>query len=213
REPLQFDDTDNTEKVQSELQEDNDHISNQKLTLRARLLDFVVGDWDRHEDNWRWAKEKKGGVTTYIPIPRDRDKVFYKTSGILPWILSHQWLKANLQPYSPEIRDVKTWNFNNRYFDRYFMTGLSEADWREEIKFVQEKLSPALVNQALSLMPPEIESQNAAEISTNLNGRIQNLERIALEYYRFLSMTVDIPASDKPEHFSLNHLQNGDLEV
>lgn len=213
REPLQLEDTDNTEKVQSELQEDNDHISNQKLTLRARLLDFVVGDWDRHEDNWRWAKEKKSGVTTYIPVPRDRDKVFYKTSGILPWVLSHQWLKSNLQPYSPEIRDVKTWNFNNRYFDRYFLTSLSEDDWREEIKYVQQKLNPELVKQVLSLMPPEIRSQNTSEISANLNGRIQNLEQIALEYYNFLAATVDIPASDKPEKFSVNHKQNGDLEV
>lgn len=213
REPLQFDNTDNTEKVQSELQEDNDHISNQKLTLRARLLDFVVGDWDRHEDNWRWAKQKKSGVTTYIAIPRDRDKVFYKTSGILPWVLSHQWLKSNLQPYSPEIRDVKTWNFNNRYFDRYFLTELNEEDWRAEIKYVQQKLNPELVKQALNLLPPEIRSQNISEITTNLNGRIHNLEQIALEYYQFLATTVDIPASDKPEKFSIRHLQNGDLEV
>lgn len=213
REPLQFKDTDNTEKVQSELQEDNDHIANQRLTLRARLLDFVIGDWDRHEDNWRWGDEKKSGVTTYIPIPRDRDKVFYKTSGFLPWVLSHQWLKANLQPYSPGIRDVKTWNFNNRYFDRYFLTDLSEADWRKEIEYVQQQLSPELVKQALSLLPPEIRSQNEAEISTNLNGRIQQLEQIALEYYRFLAKTVDIPASDKREQFSINHQANGDVEL
>jgi hypothetical protein len=213
REPLQFKDTDNTEKVQSELQEDNDHITDQKLTLRARLLDFVIGDWDRHEDNWRWADEKKGGVTTYIPIPRDRDKVFYKTSGILPWVLSHQWLKSNLQPYSPNIRDVKTWNFNNRYFDRYFLSGLTEGDWRKEIKYVQQQLSPALIKQALSLLPPEVKSQNEEEISTNLNGRIKNLEQIALEYYTFLAKTIDIPASDKREQFSINHKDNGDLEL
>ncbi|MGN7205571.1 BamA/TamA family outer membrane protein [Pedobacter sp. SAFR-022] len=213
REPLQFEDTDNTEKVQTELQEDNDHVADQRLTLRARLLDFVIGDWDRHEDNWRWGDEKKGGVTTYIPIPRDRDKVFYKTSGILPWVLSHQWLKANLQPYSPGIRDVKTWNFNNRYFDRYFLTDLNEADWRKEIKYVQQQLCPELVKRALSLLPPEIRSQNEAEISTNLNGRIQQLEQIALEYYRFLAKTVDIPASDKREQFSINHQANGDLEL
>ncbi len=213
REPLQFEDTDNTEKVQSELQEDNDHLTDQKRTLRARLLDFVVGDWDRHEDNWRWAKEKKNGETTYIPVPRDRDKVFYKTSGILPWVLSHQWLKGNLQPYSPEIRDVKTWNFNNRYFDRYFLTDLSEADWRAEVKVVQERLNPELIEKALGLLPSEIRGLNDTEIRTNLNGRIHNLEAIALEYYRFLAKVVDIPASDKREQFSIDHKENGDLEL
>ncbi|WP_449438497.1 hypothetical protein [Pedobacter steynii] len=51
--------TDNTAKVQRKIQEDNDHTSDQKLTLRARLLDFVLGDWDRHEDNWRWLAQKE----------------------------------------------------------------------------------------------------------------------------------------------------------
>ncbi|RYZ79613.1 MAG: hypothetical protein EOP04_27410, partial [Proteobacteria bacterium] len=41
--------TDNTFKVQRKIQEDNDTRPDQKLTLRARLLDFLLGDWDRHE--------------------------------------------------------------------------------------------------------------------------------------------------------------------
>jgi hypothetical protein len=125
RVPLEYEDSESTTKMQ----EDNDHVTDQKLTLRARLLDFVLGDWDRHEDNWRWFAEKSKGVTHYKAIPRDRDKVFYKTSGVFPWILSHQWLKSNLQPYSAEIRDVKTWNYNARFFDRYFLTGLSHAKY------------------------------------------------------------------------------------
>jgi hypothetical protein len=213
RAPLQFEDTDNTAKVQSKLQEDNDHIADQKLTLRARLLDFVVGDWDRHEDNWRWADEKKNGVTTYLPIPRDRDKVFYKTSGIFPWVLSHQWLKANLQPYEAEIRDVPAWNFNARYFDRYFLNSLSEKDWQEEISYVKQHISPALIKQAMALMPREIRVQNEIELTTNMNGRLQNLEQSAMEYYHFLAATVDIPASDKREQFSLENKSDGRLEV
>ena len=213
RAPLQFNDTDNTDKVQSELQEDNDHIAEQKLTLRARLLDFVIGDWDRHEDNWRWAKEKKNGVTTYIPIPRDRDKVFYKTSGLFPWILSHQWLKANLQPYSAEIRDVPSWNFNARYFDRYFLNGLSKEDWQQEIRYVQQHLNPELLNKAVQLMPPEILAQNEAALLANMKGRLSNLEKSAMDYYNFLAATVEIPASDKRELFTLEHHADASIKV
>jgi hypothetical protein len=213
RVPLQFEDTDNTLKVQQQLQEDNDHVTDQQQTLRARLLDFIVGDWDRHEDNWRWSKEKEKGVTTYKAVPRDRDKVFYKTSGIFPWILSHQWLKSNLQPYSEDIRDIKTWNYNARFFDRYFLTELSAADWEKQIQIVQSKITPELVARAIRQMPYNIYSQNGAELSAALNGRVKNLHKIAMDYYTFLAQTVEVPASDKQELFSIAHQPGGDIDL
>ena len=32
--------------------------------LRARLLDVFLGDWDRHRDQWRWAKVKDGDAAS-----------------------------------------------------------------------------------------------------------------------------------------------------
>lgn len=148
--------TDNTLKVQRKIQEDNDTRADQKLMLRARMLDFLLGDWDRHEDNWRWLEKKDKGETTYIPVPKDRDKVFYKTSGVFPWILNHQWLKTHLQPYSPTIRDVDHWSFNERYLDRYFLNELDEKDWRDAAAFVKQKLTPEIINTAFKKMPDTI---------------------------------------------------------
>jgi len=213
RAPLALDKTQSTDKVQEKLQEDNDHLLNQKLVLRARLLDFVIGDWDRHEDNWRWTSDKDNGVTRYDPIPRDRDKVFYKTSGIFPWVLSHQWLKSNLQPYSDNIRDVNGWNFNARYFDRYFLNELSEKDWKAEILYVQEHISPTLVAEALRQMPAPALKYNYEELSVALNGRVKHLEEIALTYYKFLAQKVDIAASDKREYFSIVHKDDGRIAL
>jgi hypothetical protein len=213
RVPLELEDSESTLKVQEKLQEDNDHLTDQKLTLRARLLDFVIGDWDRHEDNWRWASEKSKGVTVYKPIGRDRDKVFYRTSGIFPWILSHQWLKSNLQPYAADIRDIKGWNYNARYFDRYFLTGLSEADWIAEAREVQKTITPALVAKAIRRMPANIYAQNGEELGQTLNARVKSLQKLALEYYKFLALTVEVPASDKRELFTINHLPGGDVDL
>ncbi|MES2829327.1 MAG: BamA/TamA family outer membrane protein [Bacteroidota bacterium] len=208
-------DTDNTDKVQRKIQEDNDTHADQKLVLRARLLDFVLGDWDRHEDNWRWLekKDKEKGETTYIPVPRDRDKVFYKTSGVFPWVLNHQWLKTYLQPYSDNIRDVDHWSFNERYFDRYFLNELDEADWKETVKYVQTKLTPEVVNRAFRQMPDTIFRINGPELVKNFLSRKDKLDSLALHYYRFLSTNVDIPASDKKEYFELENKSNGSVGV
>jgi len=215
RMPAGYEKSDNTIKAQRKAEEDNDTHIEQKLVLRARLLDFIVGDWDRHEDNWRWLKieDKKKDEKEYIPVPRDRDKVFYKTSGVFPWILSHQWLKANLQPYDPEIRAVDQWNFNQRYFDRYFLSGLSEKDWKEEISYVQEKLTSGILRKAMLLMPANIFAEGGEETLKIMIARKDNLEKSALAYYRFLAITVEIPASDKREYFEVRHKKNGNIEL
>ncbi|WP_285008398.1 BamA/TamA family outer membrane protein [Pedobacter faecalis] len=207
------DETDNTLKAQRKIEEDNDTRADQRLTLRARLLDFLLGDWDRHEDNWRWFADKKKGETTYIPVPRDRDKVFYKTSGVFPWILNHQWLKSHLQPYSPDIRDVQHWNFNERYFDRYFLNELDLKTWKEEVQYVQEHLTDAVVDRAFRKMPDTIFSLGGQELVHNFRSRRNKLDSLAEKYYRFLSIYVDVPASDKKEIFGIRHTAGGYIEV
>lgn len=205
--------TDNTEKAQRKIQQNNDTRADQRLTLRARMLDFLLGDWDRHEDNWRWLAEKDKGETTYIPVPRDRDKVFYKTTGVFPWVLTHQWLKTHLQPYSDNIRDVDHWSFNERYFDRYFLNELSEKDWKEEAAYVQQKLSNEIILQAFKQMPDTVFKLDGAELIHNFTSRKNKLDSLTQHYYRFLSTHVDIPVSAKKEIFKVKNLDNGDVEV
>ncbi|WP_244311267.1 hypothetical protein [Mucilaginibacter metallidurans] len=213
REPLDAEKTDNTEKVQRKLQDDNDNRVDQKIVLRARLLDMLLGDWDRHEDQWRWEKIDGKHETVYEPVPRDRDQVYYKTSGVLPWIVAHQWLKSKFQGYSDEIRDINGWNFNARYFDRYFLNQLSEDDWKEQIAYVQSKLTDDLIKKAVHLMPDTIYKLSGPEIISKMIARRNILQKQALEYYKFISIYVDVPASDKTDKFTIAHESNGDITL
>lgn len=213
RSPAGYEKSDNSEKVQRKVEEDNDHRVDQKMVLRSRLLDFILGDWDRHEDNWRWLKTDDKDDKVYVPVPRDRDKVFYSTSGIFPWILSHQWLKANLQPYEKDIRAVDQWNYNQRSFDRYFLNSLSEKDWKEEVKYVQQHITSDLLRKAMERIPANILAEGGAKTLEIMIARKDNLEKSALDYYRFLSGVVEIPASDKKEYFEVKHKKNGNIEL
>ncbi len=55
----------------------------QEAVLRARLLDMLIADWDRHFDQWRWATRDTGQGKLYIPIPRDRDQAFFYSDGLI----------------------------------------------------------------------------------------------------------------------------------
>lgn len=203
----------NTEKLLQTLKKDNDVFVDQKLVLRARLLDMLLSDWDRHEDQWRWDKSKSKKLNVYTPIPRDRDQVYYKTSGVFPWIVSHQWLKSKFQPFKDEIRDINGWNFNARYFDRTFLNSLDQKDWEEQIEYVQQHLTDAVIIGAMKQMPPEIYEISGKELAKTFIERRNNLKKQALTYYQFISINVEIPASNKHEKFSLNYLTDGKIEL
>jgi hypothetical protein len=63
------------------IHEDNDNKVDQAAFLRARLFDMIIGDWGRHEDQWRWAEMEKGNKTVFEPIPRDRDQAYTLFDG------------------------------------------------------------------------------------------------------------------------------------
>ena len=201
-------DTDNSEKVQEALQNNHDVKVQQQIVLRARLLDIILGDWDRHEDQWRWEKQKEKSNTFYTPVPRDRDMVYYNTSGIFPWIVSHQWLKSKFQGFHKSIRDINGFNVNVRYFDRYFLNEPDEAAWKEAISFVQQTLSDSLITAAIHRLPDTIFSLTGPQLIQHLIARINNMEEYAMSYYRFISKTVEIPASDKQEYFFISNDSN-----
>ena len=73
-----------TDKVLSELKDDNDNEVDEQEFVRARLLDMLIGDWDRHEGQWRWVEEKKKNDKgkLYTPVPEDRDMAFFKVDEI-----------------------------------------------------------------------------------------------------------------------------------
>ena len=49
--------------------------------LKARLFDILIGDWDRHRDQFRWAKLP--GQPLWQPIPDDRDQAFSRYEGLV----------------------------------------------------------------------------------------------------------------------------------
>ncbi|MGS4768140.1 hypothetical protein ACLGJF_19435, partial [Acinetobacter baumannii] len=89
---------------------DNDDHIDQPSVLRARLLDNFVMDFDRHEDQWRWATRDTGKGKLYYAIPRDHDQVFFVSQGIIPRFAAKPWFVPELQGFKPKARNIKTFN-------------------------------------------------------------------------------------------------------
>ena len=202
-----------TPKVLDALEDDNDNHIDQRAALRARLLDLFMGDWDRHEDQWRWGSRKIKGGKEFYPIPRDRDQVFFRTTGLLPSLASLPWIQPKLQGFRPKQPNVDGFMFNGRYFDRLFLAGLSSQDWLEEINALKAAMTDDVLNRAVQQLPDTIRHLSGKQILETLKARREWLFQGAMTYYRFLAKAVDIPGSDKTESFQVDYLDEDHVAV
>jgi hypothetical protein len=202
-----------TIKLAENLQKDNDNQVDQKAVLRARLLDMFMMDFDRHEDQWRWGNISTKEGKSYYPIPRDRDQAFFMSEGVLPSVIRKPWILPKFQGFRPKAININTFNFNARYFDRMFLTEPDEDDWKKAIAVFVPTMTDSVIATALNQQPSAIRNQHAVSIVETLKKRRETLPDEALQYYRFLSKTVDIPGSDKREWFDLEWRDDGSLAV
>ncbi|HTL07735.1 MAG TPA: metallophosphoesterase [Chitinophagaceae bacterium] len=201
REPLGK--SSSTLKMQEKLKDDNDNAIDQHAFLTARTQDIFIGDWDRHGDQWRWVDTDSGKDKKYIPVPRDRDQVFYVNEGLFPSILSLPWLMPKFQGFGSKIRNVNTFNFNARNIDGIFTNALSYDEWLQSTDRAVRLLNDSVIEAALSKLPPAVYAQAHDRLASQLKSRRQDLLRAMPQYFRFLSKDVDIIFSDKNEQLTI----------
>ncbi|WP_224995853.1 metallophosphoesterase [Cesiribacter sp. SM1] len=203
-----------TRNVLGDLLDDNDDEVDSEAFAMARLFDMLIGDWDRHQDQWRWAEyEKEDKGKRYVPIPRDRDQVFVKFDGLLPWLASRKWGLRKFSHFDYEFDDVRGLNLNALSLDRRLLTGLSREQWVEQAQHIKTSLTDEIIEKAIRRLPPKIFEISGPEIIGKLKSRRDQLPAAAEEYYEALATYVDVYGSDKHELFLVERLANGNTRV
>jgi hypothetical protein len=202
-----------TDKVLEKLASDNDNQVDQKFVLRSRIFDLFIGDWDRHDDQWRWAVFKDGKGEYYRPIPRDRDQAFFVNEGTVPRIWSRKWALPKFQGFDEELDWPAGFMFNGRYFDRSFLSGVKKEDWIVLAEDLTSRMTDSVIESSIHAWPPEIFALHGETIIRKLKARRERLAAYALDYYLFLAREVDVVGSDKSEQFEVVRKPNGNVEV
>ncbi|HZF63080.1 MAG TPA: hypothetical protein VEZ55_01280 [Chitinophagaceae bacterium] len=198
-------DAQDTHEVLKELVAENDHLVLQKKVLKARLLDMLVADWDRHADQWKWGTVPKEGTTYYYAIPRDRDQAFFRSGGLLPR-LAKAFGMRHINWFKEESRGIKQLSVKSWKFDKIFLNELGAAEWKQTITEFQNSLSDTAIQKAVSRLPGEVYAISGNELASRLISRRNTLMENALKYYRFIASTVDIAGSSEDELFTVTGL-------
>jgi len=200
-----------TEDVIEEVHEHHDHVIDQNWVLRARLFDVVIGDWDRHDDQWRWAEFDTLGNTLYRPIPRDRDQAFGKYDGfIFSFVRQASPLVRALRDFKPFQPRIKWSNFGARSFDPTFLSAMSWEDWEREIKYIQQHLTDNVIERAVrEAWPPELYRLDGPTVIETVKARRDNLLRMGRDLYEHRAREVDVVGTNERDLFLVERMDNG----
>ncbi|RFM26375.1 BamA/TamA family outer membrane protein [Deminuibacter soli] len=205
--------SDDTDKMYAKLQADNTIGFDSSLFLRARLLDLFIGDWDRHEDQWRWVAKKTPDGKKYIAVPRDRDQVFYINSGVVPGIADAKWLLPFLQGYGPQIKNPAGFMWESRNMNGQFLCQFTEADFMRITHEFQAAMTDSLIEAALRRLPASAYNLRHDQFARDMKARRENLTAAMQSYYRFLNRIVDIRLSDKNEMVAVTDAGSKGMQV
>ena len=174
-----------------------------------------IGDWDRHEDQWRWAEEKdKKGARTFTAVPEDRDIAFFKGDGVLPFLISRKFAVRNFQNFGKDFGDYKGLNLTALSNDRTFMGGVTREQWVAQAQYMKEHLTDDIIDKAFrDNWPKEIYDLHGPEIIAKLKSRRDLLPDLAAKYANVVANIVEVRGTQKNERFTVERLANGNTHL
>ena len=202
-----------TYQVYRKLMDDHDNKLDVGNFVTARIIDIYVGDWDRHEGNWKWLAYKgEDGGYTYKPFAKDRDKAFYTLNSLLRF-RDFDFIQKDGGSFHKKYGNMKSHNFKARNMDRWMLVAYSHEDWMAEAKRIQSLFTDEVIDQAIATLPPEVQPLEGPNFKKKLRSRRDRLVKAIDKYYKMISEYVNIVGSNKRESFIVTRLKNGNVRV
>jgi len=201
--------------LREELLESKDASVDEDEYIKARIFDMLIGDWDRHDDQWRWAEFKDGDdKKVYKPIPRDRDQAFSKYDGPIISLLKLGFPPFRaMQSFQSKIDDVKWFNTAGYAMDKMAIQTSTWEDWEKQVKFIQSNITDAKIEEAFASLPDDVKDESILNIQKNLKIRRDNLMEVSRDYYDYLNRFHVITGTDKDDKFLITRKEEGVTDI
>ncbi|HEX2217728.1 MAG TPA: hypothetical protein VHG35_02920 [Gemmatimonadales bacterium] len=197
-----------TEKLLKELEDGPNDRVDATAFLTARLVDVFIGDWDRHADQWRWARFDDERPYRWKPIPRDRDQAFARYDGILLTVARAS--APQLVDFGPDYAGMLGQTWNGRDLDRRLLVPLERSVWDSVATALQSRLTDEVIESAAARLPPSYIPIDSARLVRALKARRDKLPEAAREFYRHLAGEVEVHGTDRDDLATV-HRVNGEI--
>jgi hypothetical protein len=197
-----------TEKVFNKLRESDKYKTDQQMLLKARMLDFMIADYDRHQDQWKWGTIDTGKQKTFYPVPHDRDEAFFYSDGLVLKYATWQRLPF-LKGFRYDLPRMRWQGYVARYFDRAYLNELDDKAWEKTLKEFKNTMTDSVIVASMKRLPPEIAKLDSSAMIHKMESRRDLLPEKGMVYYKFISKRVNILGSNKDEYFHVSKYGGG----
>jgi hypothetical protein len=179
--------------------------------LAARLFDVFIGDWDRHRDQWRWARLTDETPRMWRPIPLDRDQAFVRFDGVALSVARQT--VPNLVKFGDQYAKIVGQTWNGRDLDRRFLVELTWPVWDSVAKALQTALTDSVIADAVRGLPPKQYELAGKRLEERLRHRRDALLDQAGKYFHLLNQQVDVHGTGQTDIASATRESNGDVTL
>ena len=200
-----------TEKLWKRLEKTPCNSVDARAYLKARLMDFLINDRDRHYGQWRWARFPAGDCYTWLPIPEDRDQAFVAFDGF-GMAVARRGLPMQIEfdDAYPSLVGLSTTGWE---LDRQFLVELNKTAWDSVVTAFRRDLPDPIIEDAVRQLPPPYYKIVGESLAKALKLRRDALPQFARRYYALITREAEIQATDQDEYAHCEHLPSGDLSV
>jgi hypothetical protein len=181
----------------------------ERALVRARLFDLWIGDWDRHNRQWRWLR--RGPQALYEPLPEDRDQAFSRFGGLL--LSMARSTHPKFMDWKDHYENFEGWMTQGGEIDRWLLSGLDGAAFEATAKELVGRLDDEVISAAVKRLAPEWYALDGPRLTAALERRRDALVGAAREFYRRLARKVDVQGTDLADVVRVARRANGRLDV
>ncbi len=179
--------------------------------LTTRLVDLLVGDWDRHEGQWTWAAVRRGAEHHWVPIASDRDWAFNHLDG-LAWGLVRK-AQPKFQRFDARISGLGGLLLRAQGLDRRLLASLDRAAWDSVTGRVVSRVTDGVIARAIAALPAGLDSGALGRLEATLKARRDELPAASAAFYRSLAEVVEVWATDGPDRLRIEERPDGAVRL
>ncbi|HEX5726455.1 MAG TPA: BamA/TamA family outer membrane protein [Longimicrobiaceae bacterium] len=188
-----------------------DRVDNHDF-LTGRLVDLLLNDWDRHEDQYRWARFDRGGERVWRAVPRDRDYVFVDYDGFLLGLARSRLPKALRfqRSYKGQLEGLTQ---NAVFMDRRFLAELPREVWDSTAAWLRARITDEVIGRTVRSLPPEYTALRGERLAATLRARRDGIPGVAREFYLQLAGEPEVYGKDLDDFAVVERSDDGSVEV
>jgi len=200
-----------TEEFLDSLQSGHGERLDDRGYLAVRLVDILLGDWDRHGGQYLWARfPQAGGGHLWRVLPRDRDYAFVDYDGLGPRI-AHGFI-PNVIHYRGTI-DLRPLLLNASQLDHRLLGAIPRTAWDSVTAAVRAELTDAEIDAAVGALPAAWRQREGARLSRTLKERRDDLPRVSASFYHIIAREPEAHATDLADAAVVERQPDGNVWV